>query len=319
MHQHCSTTERRLRKLSQEFPPAAFAFRVHARVLCVGMAVVYRVAITVTATASWAVTSATPLLLSHDWVVAMSQSKLRTFYSHARAILQQPTVCEWRRHNHPHHYTHSSDSSNHGSSRDDTSWQPFEHFLRSIADVLDQYEHLQSAFAVQAGVEALHASRIALEAFLVDCWQALETVVPSLAVESRLPAATFGREVVGVYALLRDLLAFPESILAANCAYASAIVGLEDADERQLPVSAAHVCSICLERFASTAMRALDRETVTLTAGDDEKTDACAPTWTSRFSVRLPCAHLFHENCVMAWLRHNPSCPECRASVVGDQ
>ncbi|TYZ58044.1 hypothetical protein PybrP1_010765 [[Pythium] brassicae (nom. inval.)] len=341
LHHPRRSTERRLRKMSQEFPPAAFAFCVQARVLCVGMAVVYRVAITVSTTASWAV--ATPSrsqpqnqsqnqrATSHDWVVAMSQSKLRAFYSHARAILEQPAVLERRSHQ---HLMRASDGSNtSGSAGDDDAdssgdtWQPFEHFLLSIADVLDQYEHLQSAFAVQACVEAMYEGRVALEAFLVDCWRALEAVIPSLAVEPHLPAAAaLGREVVCVYVLLRDLLAFPESILEANCVYASAILGLEDVEEL-LPPVAAHVCSICLERLTCAAMRELDPEAATggscRNDGDNGECDddvACARSGDrSQFSVRLPCAHLFHENCVMAWLRHNPSCPECRASVVGER
>lgn len=300
------STERRLRKMSQEFPPAACAFRVQARVLCVGTAVVYRVAIA-------AATSATAqshhqhqpsCSTCHDWVIAMSQSKLRAFYTQVRAILQQPAV-RGRRH-----------SRNDDDRDSDTNWKPFERFLQSIEGVLDQYEHLQTAaFALQARVEELYEGRAALEAFLADCWRALENVSPSLAAESLLQTAALGREVLSVYVLLRELLAFPESILEFNSVYASAVLSLEDVGELLPTAVGERVCSICLERLTGAATRELDPAATEKQEEESDGDDECVAHAESAFSVRLPCAHFFHENCAMAWLRHNPSCPECRASV----
>jgi hypothetical protein len=33
-------------------------------------------------------------------------------------------------------------------------------------------------------------------------------------------------------------------------------------------------------------------------------------------TTRLRCAHGFHTVCILAWLRHRPSCPLCRRPVV---
>lgn len=309
------STERRLRKMSQEFSPTAFAFHVQARVLCVGMAVVYRVAISVTTTTTYTVgaplsppqypVNAPPGASCQAWVIAMSQSKFRTFYSHVRAILEQPDVQAYR------------------ARSDSTTWTPFERFLDTLADVLAHYDHLHAAFAIHTNVAAIHESNAALEAFLTDCWRALEPIIPSLAAEPHLPAPALGREVLSLYVLLRDFLAFPECILEANCVYASAILSLEDVEEL-LPTVSDQACSICLERLTLGDTRELDPADAagTETDGSDAESRSSTSSATdalacaeSTFSVKLPCAHAFHENCIMAWLRHNPSCPECRASV----
>jgi len=48
-------------------------------------------------------------------------------------------------------------------------------------------------------------------------------------------------------------------------------------------------CSICLEQ---------------LSVGD--------------FATRLPCGHLFHENCIKSWLRSGNQCPVCRYELATD-
>uniref|UniRef100_K3W6G5 RING-type domain-containing protein n=1 Tax=Globisporangium ultimum (strain ATCC 200006 / CBS 805.95 / DAOM BR144) TaxID=431595 RepID=K3W6G5_GLOUD len=292
------STERRLRKMSQDYPPTTFSFHVQARVLCVGMAVVYRVAITITTRTTCVLAPQNTAAVAasqgagascQSWVIAMSQAKFHTFFSQIRAILEQPAVNQYRE-------------------RDDSEWKPFERFLQTLTDVLDQYEHLQSrAFAINANVDAMNEGKVALEGFLTDCWSALEIIIPSLAVEPHFPAS-LGREILCIYVLMRDFLAFPECILEGNWIYANAILSLEDVEEL-LPTLSEHACSICLERLRFTDTRDLDP------ASANSESETAAPA-ESTFSVKLPCAHLFHENCIMAWLRHNPTCPECRA-VVG--
>lgn len=33
-------------------------------------------------------------------------------------------------------------------------------------------------------------------------------------------------------------------------------------------------------------------------------------------AVRLECGHTFHAECIMSWLSHNTTCPNCRALAV---
>ncbi|CAA7025848.1 unnamed protein product [Microthlaspi erraticum] len=34
--------------------------------------------------------------------------------------------------------------------------------------------------------------------------------------------------------------------------------------------------------------------------------------------MELQCSHVFHNKCVMNWLKENPSCPICRAEAIGE-
>jgi hypothetical protein len=33
--------------------------------------------------------------------------------------------------------------------------------------------------------------------------------------------------------------------------------------------------------------------------------------------VQLPCSHMFHRNCLLPWLAHHPTCPNCRLQLDG--
>merc|ERR1711943_159549 len=39
--------------------------------------------------------------------------------------------------------------------------------------------------------------------------------------------------------------------------------------------------------------------------------------WSVRPVVKLPCGHCFHLKCATDWISKRPSCPVCRARVVG--
>ena len=41
----------------------------------------------------------------------------------------------------------------------------------------------------------------------------------------------------------------------------------------------------------------------------------CLEKITKENSVALPCAHVFHSDCINKWININPSCPLCKQSV----
>jgi len=62
----------------------------------------------------------------------------------------------------------------------------------------------------------------------------------------------------------------------------------EDMGEDTGETAEGEVCSVCLSAY-----------------------DACD------LLIRLPCEHLFHEQCISRWLQQDGSCPQCRFHVQG--
>ncbi|KAH7491297.1 uncharacterized protein KRP23_222 [Phytophthora ramorum] len=306
--------QRRLRKMSEEFQPSSFSFLVQARLLCVGMSVVYRVSLSLaitstcaSGTANGSTTSSNGHTTQSAWVIAMSQTKLCGFYKQVNAILHHPIVVQ---------HLVPTGIQQQQQDQDVVEWKPFDVFLRILMEVFQRYEHLQyAAFSIQADANTMNTSKVELEGFLLDCWRALEVIVPALVVEPYLPAP-LGREVLCIYLLMREFLSLPENVLDANCTYANAILSLEDV----LPTYSEHSCSICLELLVSDDTKGFESDRDNNNSGSDgsisdEVSSPDGDAGSTNFSVKLPCAHIYHENCIMSWLRHNPSCPECRAAV----
>lgn len=59
--------------------------------------------------------------------------------------------------------------------------------------------------------------------------------------------------------------------------------------ELRVGIGGSNSCSICLEEFGEGIR--------------------------SKVVVRMPCSHVFHEECVLSWLLKTPSCPLCRYDV----
>ncbi|KAI4347065.1 hypothetical protein L6164_007914 [Bauhinia variegata] len=66
-----------------------------------------------------------------------------------------------------------------------------------------------------------------------------------------------------------------------------------------LPAASVHdkdddVCSVCMEGFV-----------------DNLSAD-------SQGNKRVPCGHVYHATCIIAWLSHRSSCPLCRSEISVD-
>ncbi|ETW03102.1 hypothetical protein H310_05528 [Aphanomyces invadans] len=95
-------------------------------------------------------------------------------------------------------------------------------------------------------------------------------------------------EMLQFYVLLRNFLAIPDGVQHARNKLALAVLSMKDVED--LPGNCCNgSCSICLEPW--------------------DCTPNLPPT------VKLPCDHVFHEDCVMVWVRQSVKCPVCRAPI----
>ncbi|CEG41529.1 kazal-like serine protease inhibitor domain and phox-like domain-containing protein [Plasmopara halstedii] len=309
---HCAPVQRRLQKIINEFQPASYRLQVQACWLCVGMSVVYRVSIILTiinpftfGTTSGLSTAASNGGRMHrsSRVISMSHSKFCQFYAQVSTVLRCPAVVE--------RLSARKSIRGQGAIID---WQPFAEFLQKLTEVFQRYKYFQYlAFTAQADAKTIKRSKVQLEAFLSDCWYTLVDILPLLVVEPYL-LASLGSETISIYLLMRDFLSLPETILDANFTYANAVLILDDVSLS--PSYYDHSCSICLEPLILT-------EVIELSPNDKSCSNSCVNQACSNScqsentsSVKLPCAHIYHEDCIMSWMQHNPSCPECRAVVV---
>lgn len=50
----------------------------------------------------------------------------------------------------------------------------------------------------------------------------------------------------------------------------------------------------------------------------NDKCCVCLKEFVLNETVKMPCKHLFHENCIVPWLKLNNACPLCREEVPTD-
>ncbi|GLD94825.1 hypothetical protein PINS_up003450 [Pythium insidiosum] len=289
--------------MRREYQPTSFVFRVQPEILCVGMSIVYRVSLAVTTTATCSppsITSSRDHHSSRCWAIALSESKLVSFYAQLSGLLAHDSLQRL--------------PENGGVT---TTW-----LLSYVRSILLRHFQIRRVFEIHNDFVMVNEDKMRLEAFVHDCWRALEIILPSLAIEPRSQDAP-NQTLVCLYILLRDFLAFPESILEANWVFAHAVLGLRDVHFSS-EVPGERDCCICLEDLAAKTSEPNEhtsQATWELESSRSRTPDECMVDADDgeSFSVSLPCGHVFHENCIMAWLRCNPSCPECRAFAVPSQ
>ncbi|KAG9414362.1 hypothetical protein AC1031_013561 [Aphanomyces cochlioides] len=110
------------------------------------------------------------------------------------------------------------------------------------------------------------------------------------------PDAKVDVSLKSLQATLKDFLAFPDEQLHMDAKRTLAILALEDVvvasstNVIEPETSTSDCCSICLGEWNEAE---------------------CA----DMHIVKLPCAHVFHEECVMDWLAVSSECPLCRTEA----
>ncbi|CAI5703367.1 hypothetical protein KXD40_003716 [Peronospora effusa] len=139
--------------------------------------------------------------------------------------------------------------------------------------------------------------RAALESFV----QSLVTVTSSIPIIADIDAmdwcgtTTEAKQLLMLYTVLRDFLEYPDIQIESEAKLKVAVLSLEDVvvdSQSNLwktaeSISSSECCSICLSEWG-------DKECIGMNV------------------VKLPCMHMFHEECLLEWLHGTTHCPMCR-------
>lgn len=105
----------------------------------------------------------------------------------------------------------------------------------------------------------------------------------------------------GIFSALESFLNVPAKRKEADARMVAAILALDAATDGpsaagsdDVDAEDAAMCCICLGDNSGSE-------------GDSEADDSVVEQW-----VTLPCAHQFHETCIISWFRSKTSCPVCR-------
>ncbi|DAZ93357.1 TPA: LOW QUALITY PROTEIN: hypothetical protein N0F65_011883 [Lagenidium giganteum] len=193
-------------------------------------------------------------------------------------------------------------------------YSEFYRVRRTLQKFLKQYKshagHGDLSSPLKALDDALHASfprrhlrydtaaiiderKPALEAFVQLLVKVISCIPMSESATAPATTSKDGEQMTILYQILRDFLEYPDKQIESETKLKLAVLSLEDVvvssksnileDDEIMN----ECCSICLGEW-----------------NDEECVDMNV--------VKLPCAHVFHEECLMEWLHSNTHCPMCR-------